>query len=128
MTVEEYAAKFIDLSHFAPHLIPDEHKKVTKFQKGLNDKIRPHILATGVNTFSETVKRQCVLKKTLNTIMVLMRVERNNGHLVLNMVRDKDRSLREGSLRSLEIDNNLLCMIRVPLLIRVRRNLALFVV
>jgi hypothetical protein len=31
MTMEEYAAKFIELSHFVPHLIPDEHKKVTKF-------------------------------------------------------------------------------------------------
>uniref|UniRef100_A0A2N9FNH1 RNA-directed DNA polymerase n=1 Tax=Fagus sylvatica TaxID=28930 RepID=A0A2N9FNH1_FAGSY len=46
---------------------------------------------------------QCVLKKTLNTVMVLMRVERNNGHLVLNTVKGKDRGLREGSLRSLEI-------------------------
>ena len=63
MTVEEYTAKFIDLSRFAPHLIPDEHKKVTKFQKGLNDKIRPHILAAGVNTFSETVKRAMRLEE-----------------------------------------------------------------
>uniref|UniRef100_A0A2N9HRA9 RNA-directed DNA polymerase n=1 Tax=Fagus sylvatica TaxID=28930 RepID=A0A2N9HRA9_FAGSY len=63
MTVEEYAAKFIELSRFAPHLIPDEHKKVTKFQKGLNDKIRPHILAAGVNTFSETVKRAMRLEE-----------------------------------------------------------------
>uniref|UniRef100_A0A2N9I8T4 Reverse transcriptase n=1 Tax=Fagus sylvatica TaxID=28930 RepID=A0A2N9I8T4_FAGSY len=58
MTVEEYAAKFIDLSRFAPHLIPDEHEKVMKFQKGLNDKIRPHILAAGVNTLSETGQGQ----------------------------------------------------------------------
>jgi hypothetical protein len=63
MTVEEYAVKFIDLSRFAPHLIPDEHKKVTKFQKGLNDKIRPHILAAGVNTFSETMKRAMRLEE-----------------------------------------------------------------
>uniref|UniRef100_A0A2N9IPW9 Reverse transcriptase n=1 Tax=Fagus sylvatica TaxID=28930 RepID=A0A2N9IPW9_FAGSY len=63
MTVEEYAAKFIDLSRFAPHLIPDEHKKVMKFQKGLNDKIRPHILAAGVNTLSETVKRAMRLEE-----------------------------------------------------------------
>jgi hypothetical protein len=63
MTVEEYAAKFIDLSRFAPHLIPDEHEKVMKFQKGLNDKIRPHILAAGVNTLSETVKRAMRLEE-----------------------------------------------------------------
>uniref|UniRef100_A0A2N9GV60 RNA-directed DNA polymerase n=1 Tax=Fagus sylvatica TaxID=28930 RepID=A0A2N9GV60_FAGSY len=63
MTVEEYAAKFIDLSRFAPHLIPDEHKKVMKFQKGLNDKIRPHILAAGVNTLFEIVKRAMHLEE-----------------------------------------------------------------
>jgi hypothetical protein len=63
MTVEEYAAKFIELSRFAPHLIPNENKKVTKFQKGLNDKIRPHILAARVNTFAETVKRAMRLEE-----------------------------------------------------------------
>jgi hypothetical protein len=34
-----------------------------KFQKGLNDKIRPHILAAGVNTLSETVKRAMRLEE-----------------------------------------------------------------
>ena len=61
--MEEYAAKFIDLSRFAPYLIPDEHKKVMKFQKGLNDQIRPHILAAGVNTLFETVKRAMRLEE-----------------------------------------------------------------
>ena len=63
MTMEEYAAKFIELSRFVPHLIPDEHKKVMKFQKGLNDKIRPHILVAGVNTFAETMKRAMRLEE-----------------------------------------------------------------
>ena len=46
MTVEEYAAKFVELSRFAPYLIPNEPKKVSKFQKCLNDKIFPHIIAS----------------------------------------------------------------------------------
>ncbi|XP_030968257.1 uncharacterized protein LOC115988780 [Quercus lobata] len=63
MTVEEYAAKFVELSRFTPYLIPNEPKKVRKFQKGLNDKIRPYIIASGVGTFTETVKQAISLEK-----------------------------------------------------------------
>ncbi|XP_057962257.1 uncharacterized protein LOC131153821 [Malania oleifera] len=34
MTVSQYAAWFIDLSRFAPHLAPDEKKKAMKFAEG----------------------------------------------------------------------------------------------
>ena len=57
MTVEEYAAKFVKLSRFAPYLIPDESKKVKKFQESLNGRIRSLIIASGVDTFTEAVKR-----------------------------------------------------------------------
>ena len=63
MTVEEYAAKFVELSCFAPYLIPDESKKVKKFQEGLNDRIRPLIIASGVDTFTEFVKRAMSLEE-----------------------------------------------------------------
>ncbi|XP_030936661.1 uncharacterized protein LOC115961900 [Quercus lobata] len=63
MIVEEYVAKFVELSHFAPYLIPDEPKKVSKFQKGLNDRIRPHIIASGVGTLTETVKQAMSLEE-----------------------------------------------------------------
>ena len=63
MMVEEYAAKFVELSRFAPYLIPDEPKKISKFQKGLNDRIRPLIIAFGVGTFTETVKRAMSLEE-----------------------------------------------------------------
>lgn len=33
MIVEEYAAKFMELTRFAPHLIPDEDKKARKFEE-----------------------------------------------------------------------------------------------
>ena len=63
MIVEEYVAKFVELSHFAPYLILDEPKKVSKFQKGLNDRIRPHIIASGKGTFTDTTKQVMSLEK-----------------------------------------------------------------
>ena len=56
MTVEEYAAKFVELSCFAPYLITNESKKVKKFQEVLNGRIRLLIIAYGVDTFTEAVK------------------------------------------------------------------------
>ena len=63
MTVEEYAAKFVEFSCFASYLISNEPKKASKFQKGLNDRIRPHIIASEVDTLTETVKRAMSLEK-----------------------------------------------------------------
>ena len=62
MTVEEYVAKFVELSRFAPYLIPDESKKVKEFREGLNDRTRPLIIASGVDTFTEAVKRAMSLE------------------------------------------------------------------
>ena len=55
MTVEEYTTKFVELSRFTPYLIPYKSKKVKKFQEGLNGRIRPFIIASGVDTFTEAV-------------------------------------------------------------------------
>nr|POE76777.1 hypothetical protein CFP56_43543 [Quercus suber] len=63
MTVEEYAAKFVELSHFAPYLIPDESNKVKMFREGLNDRICPLIIASGVDTFTEAMKRAINLEQ-----------------------------------------------------------------
>ena len=63
MTVEEYVAKFVELSRFAPYLIPDESKKVKKFWEGLNDRIRPLIIASRMDAFTEAVKRAMSLEK-----------------------------------------------------------------
>lgn len=44
--MDEYATKFVELPRFAPYLTPNGPKKVSKFQKCLNDKIRPNIIAS----------------------------------------------------------------------------------
>nr|POF26648.1 hypothetical protein CFP56_36961 [Quercus suber] len=63
MTVEEYAAKFVELSCFAPYLVLDESKKVKTFREGLNGRILPLIIASGVDTFTEAVKRAMSLEE-----------------------------------------------------------------
>ena len=55
--VEQYAAKFIELSCFGPHLILTEAKKASKFQKGLDERLRHHLIAIGVDNYVESVKR-----------------------------------------------------------------------
>ena len=63
MIVEQYAAKFIDLSHFGPHLILTEAKKASRFQKGLNERLRYHLIASGVDNYAESVKRAMRLEE-----------------------------------------------------------------
>lgn len=70
MALEEYATKFVELSHFAFYLIPDEPKKVKKFWEGLNGRILPLIIAFGVDTFIETVKRAMSLEEDFKCNLV----------------------------------------------------------
>ena len=53
MTVEQYAAKFIELSHFGPHLILTKAKKASRFQKGLDERLRHHLITSGVDNYVE---------------------------------------------------------------------------
>ena len=63
MTVEQYVAKFIELSHFGPHLILTEAKKASRFQKGLDERLRHHLIASGVDNYAESVKRAMRLEE-----------------------------------------------------------------
>ena len=63
MTVEQYAAKFIELSCFGPHLILTKAKKASRFQKGLNERLRHHPIASVVDNYAESVKRAMRLEE-----------------------------------------------------------------
>nr|POF24885.1 hypothetical protein CFP56_16062 [Quercus suber] len=63
LELEEYVAKFVELSCFASYLIPNESKKVKKFRESLNDRIRPLIIASRVDTFPEAVKQAMSLEE-----------------------------------------------------------------
>ncbi|KAF5477570.1 hypothetical protein F2P56_004195, partial [Juglans regia] len=56
MTVHQYASRFTELSRFATYLIPDEEKKVHKFEQGLNEKLYERVLGFQIRNFLEMVK------------------------------------------------------------------------
>ena len=63
MTVEQYVAKFIELSCFGSHLILTEAKKASRIQKGLNERLRHHLIALGIDNYAESVKRAMRLEE-----------------------------------------------------------------
>ena len=79
MTVEQYAAKFIELSHFGPYLILTEAKKASRFQKGLNERLRHHLIASGANNYAESVKRAMRLEEDFKNNVRKENPARNTG-------------------------------------------------
>ncbi|XP_057958506.1 uncharacterized protein LOC131151270 [Malania oleifera] len=67
MTIREYAAKFVELSHFAPFLIPNEVKKARKFEKGLRRRIYELVVGFQVQNFSDLVYKASVLEKSIQS-------------------------------------------------------------
>ncbi|XP_023906356.1 uncharacterized protein LOC112018082 [Quercus suber] len=79
MTIEQYAAKFIELSHFGPHLILTEAKKASRFQKGFNEKLQHHLIASGVDNYAESVKRAMRLEEDFKNNVRKENPPRNTG-------------------------------------------------
>ncbi|XP_057952448.1 uncharacterized protein LOC131146712 [Malania oleifera] len=62
MTVSQYAALFIKLSRFAPHLTMDKEKKVRKFKEGLRQNLFEQVIGFQAQTFVEVVDRATVIE------------------------------------------------------------------
>ncbi|XP_020245210.1 uncharacterized protein LOC109823340 [Asparagus officinalis] len=65
MTVQEYEAKFTQLSRFAPHLIAEESDKAKKFQRGLRGNIRGKLVALRIRNYAELVETAFKIEKDL---------------------------------------------------------------
>ncbi|XP_057982395.1 uncharacterized protein LOC131167617 [Malania oleifera] len=65
MTVGEYVAKFVELSRFAPFMIPNKARKTEIFEKGLQRKIFEPVVEFQVQNFSDLVDKASVLEKCL---------------------------------------------------------------
>ena len=79
ITVEQYAAKFIKSSCFGPHLILTEAKKASRFQKGLDERLRHHLIASGVDNYAESVKRAMRLEEDFKNNVRKENLPRNTG-------------------------------------------------
>ncbi|XP_057978788.1 uncharacterized protein LOC131165093 [Malania oleifera] len=64
LTVQKYATKFIELSCFAPYVIPNEVKKVRMFERGLRQDIYKQVVVLKVYDFSKLVDRATVVEES----------------------------------------------------------------
>ncbi|XP_057962255.1 uncharacterized protein LOC131153818 [Malania oleifera] len=65
VTVGVYAAKFVELSCFAPFMIPNETRKAKIFEKGLRQKIFELVVGFLVQNFSDLVDKVSVVEKSI---------------------------------------------------------------
>ncbi|XP_057953797.1 uncharacterized protein LOC131148078 [Malania oleifera] len=62
MTMTQYAARFLELYRFAPHLAADEEKKARKFEEGLKQSLFKQVIGFRVQTFAKVVDRATVIE------------------------------------------------------------------
>ncbi|XP_057965542.1 uncharacterized protein LOC131156112 [Malania oleifera] len=61
-TVQQYAARFIELSHFASYIIPYDTKKVQQFERGMRREIYKQMSILKLQDFAELVDRATMAK------------------------------------------------------------------
>ena len=126
--MEEYAAKFVELSRFTPYLILDEPRKVNKFREGLNGRICPLIIASGVDTFTETIKRAMSLEEDFKCNLSSKKDEKKQEPFGFQHGEGQGQIRRRDSLKSSVMGIILMGKARVALLNLVRNGLAFVVV
>lgn len=65
MIVDEYAAKFMELSRFAPHLILDEEKKANKLVEGLHPRIFDRVCSHNFRNWAELVEQAAKVEHSI---------------------------------------------------------------
>jgi hypothetical protein len=66
MTVEQYSAKFLELSRFAPNLVPDEESKAERFENGLNPRIKGKVICHEIKDFTKLVDVTSLAERSFN--------------------------------------------------------------
>ena len=64
MTVEEYVAKFIELSRFVPYLVSTEELKARKFERGLQPRIMNQIVGFEIGILTDLINKAAVIQRT----------------------------------------------------------------
>lgn len=66
MTITQYAAKFEELSRYAPALIANEEVRARKFENGLRERIQQLVTIFELPTYKEVVNKCLIIEKGLN--------------------------------------------------------------
>ena len=62
--MEEYAAKFIELSRFAPYLVSTEELNARKFKRGLQPRIMNQIVGFEIGILADLINKAAVIERT----------------------------------------------------------------
>ncbi|KAA3470399.1 Pyridoxal-phosphate-dependent serine hydroxymethyltransferase [Gossypium australe] len=65
LSVNEYKAKFVCLSHYAPELVAHEASRCKRFRFGMSREIKLYLVAQSVEVFDELVEKTYALEETL---------------------------------------------------------------
>ncbi|XP_057958389.1 uncharacterized protein LOC131151158 [Malania oleifera] len=65
LTVQRYAARYIDLSQFAPYMVPNEYKKAQRFERGLRKDIRRLLGMLQIREFSVLIDKATIVETDL---------------------------------------------------------------
>ncbi|XP_041001627.1 uncharacterized protein LOC121247325 [Juglans microcarpa x Juglans regia] len=76
LTVEQYAAKFMELERFAPHLIATKKMQAQKFQSGLQPRIRSYVAGFCIDNFQELVNVAAITEVEQRNIAAQISMER----------------------------------------------------
>jgi hypothetical protein len=68
MTVEQYAARFNELSRYAPTLVATEELKVHRFLYGLVPRVRDRVICLGIKNYLEMVDRATLAEKSMKEV------------------------------------------------------------
>ncbi|XP_038983652.1 uncharacterized protein LOC120111162 [Phoenix dactylifera] len=66
MTVAQYAAKFEEMSRYAPTLISEESDRARKFENGLRGRIQQQVAAFELSSYKDVVNKALVIEKGLD--------------------------------------------------------------
>ena len=93
MSVTKYQREFTRLSKYAPEMLVTEEEKCRKFEDGLNNHIRAHVIGFFHDDFSkivtcalnfERVNKEDRVRKTLDSqVFISTRVRNSEDHRVL---------------------------------------------
>jgi hypothetical protein len=80
MTVEQYAAKFIELSRFAPHLVSTGELEARKFERGLQPRIMNLVVGFQINDLTDLVDKAAIIEQTQNANSGYSSQNTNSGY------------------------------------------------
>ncbi|XP_011626954.1 uncharacterized protein LOC105421390 [Amborella trichopoda] len=101
MSVEQYAAKFTELSRYTPHIIDTEALKASKFERGLRPNIKGRIISANLKTFSPLVDLALKIERDYEDFRV-----RREGRLGVALPENFKRKARRPLRRELKGRND----------------------